>query len=129
MDKPAAPDSERGGGKPQRVLACQLCQQRKVKCDRKFPCSNCVRGNTRCVPATLLPRQRRRRFPERELLARIRHYEALLQQHNIPFKPLHPPASGKAESHSPVSESAPTPSSEQSKAAKSRSTYAFMTHT
>ena len=76
--------------KPQKVLACQLCQQRKVKCDRKFPCTNCVRAKAACIPATLLPRQRRRRFPERELLARIRHYEAVLQQHNIGFEPLHP---------------------------------------
>ncbi|KAG7290108.1 hypothetical protein NEMBOFW57_000103 [Staphylotrichum longicolle] len=91
--KPAPLDAIRVATKPQRVLACQLCQQRKVKCDRKFPCTNCVRGKAQCVPATLLPRQRRRRFPERELLARIRHYEAVLQQHKIKFDPLHPPAS------------------------------------
>lgn len=85
--------------KPQRVLACVLCQQRKVqrphirlsldlqsnmnvlkpltdrhvscmqvKCDRTFPCSNCVKTYAQCVPAILAPRQRRRRFPERELL-------------------------------------------------------------
>ncbi|XXH05440.1 hypothetical protein Hte_011867 [Hypoxylon texense] len=63
--------------KSQRVLACALCQQRKVKCDRKFPCANCVRAGAQCVP-TSAPRPRRRRFPERELLDRIRHYEGLL---------------------------------------------------
>lgn len=26
-----------------RVLACALCQQRKVKCDRQEPCSNCIK--------------------------------------------------------------------------------------
>lgn len=92
MDGPATPQSDRAAVKGQRVLACQLCQQRKVKCNRMFPCANCVRAGARCVPATLVPRQRRRRFPERDLLARIRHYEALLQQHNIEFEPLHPPA-------------------------------------
>ncbi|AEO69707.1 uncharacterized protein THITE_2053454 [Thermothielavioides terrestris NRRL 8126] len=77
--------------KPQRVLACLLCQQRKIKCNRQFPCSNCTRTGAHCVPASLVPRQRRRRFPERELLDRIRHYEALLRQHGVSFEPLHPP--------------------------------------
>ncbi|KAL9041218.1 MAG: hypothetical protein Q9214_004182 [Letrouitia sp. 1 TL-2023] len=39
----------------------------------------------------LAPRQRRRRFPERELLERLRHYEGLLRQNNIKFEPLHAP--------------------------------------
>lgn len=71
----------------QRVLACVQCQQRKVKCQRSFPCANCVRASVPCEQAT---RQRRRRFPERELLARLRHYETLLRQHKIEFDPLHP---------------------------------------
>ena len=76
--------------KPQRVLACVLCQQRKVKCDRKFPCANCTKSGVQCVLASLAARQRRRRFPERELLDRLRHYEDLLRQNNIAFDPLHP---------------------------------------
>ena len=76
--------------KPHRVLACVLCQQRKVKCDRNFPCANCTRANTQCVPAaTQSLRQRRRRFPERELLDRLRHYESLLRENNVAFEPLH----------------------------------------
>ncbi|AEO56556.1 hypothetical protein MYCTH_2058263 [Thermothelomyces thermophilus ATCC 42464] len=27
----------------QRVLACELCQKRKIGCDRKFPCANCIK--------------------------------------------------------------------------------------
>jgi Fungal Zn(2)-Cys(6) binuclear cluster domain len=46
----------------QKVLACVLCQRRKVKCERKFPCANCVRAGAQCVPATA-PTERRRRFP------------------------------------------------------------------
>ncbi|KAL2189209.1 hypothetical protein L209DRAFT_752432 [Thermothelomyces heterothallicus CBS 203.75] len=95
MGNPRESDPSSGAAKPQRVLACQLCQQRKVKCDRKFPCSQCSRMGAQCVPAALIPRQRRRRFPERELLERIRQYEALLRQHHVPFRPLHPP-------HAPV---------------------------
>jgi len=75
---------------PHRVLSCVLCQQRKVKCDRKFPCNNCVKTGARCVPATALgSRERRRRFPERELLDRLRHYEDLLRQNNVDFEPMH----------------------------------------
>jgi hypothetical protein len=75
--------------KPQRVLACVLCQQRKVRCDRKFPCANCTKAGAQCTSAALAPRQRRRRFPEKELLDRLRHYEDLLRRNHIPFEPLH----------------------------------------
>ncbi|EEA24021.1 C6 transcription factor, putative [Talaromyces marneffei ATCC 18224] len=75
--------------KPQRVLACVLCQQRKVKCDRKFPCANCIRSQAQCVPATLARRRKRRRIPERELLDRLHDYEELLRQNNISFDPIH----------------------------------------
>ncbi|RJE27330.1 Transcription factor [Aspergillus sclerotialis] len=85
--------------KSPRILACILCQQRKVRCDRKFPCANCIGAGTQCVPGTLSPR--RRRFPERLLLDRLRHYEDLLRQHSIDFEPLHPQA--KQESAADVS--------------------------
>ena len=29
--------------RPPRVLACVLCQHRKIKCDRNTPCSNCLK--------------------------------------------------------------------------------------
>lgn len=77
--------------KQQRILACTVCQQRKVKCDRNLPCSNCVKSRVKCIPATLAPRQRRRRFSERALIERIRRYEDLLRENQIRFEPLHPP--------------------------------------
>ena len=77
------------GSRHQRILACTLCQQRKVKCDRRFPCANCVKSRAQCVPAKLAPRQRRRRYTERALLERLRTYEDLLRQNNILFEPLH----------------------------------------
>lgn len=82
--------------KSQRVLACIACQQRKIKCDRKFPCANCLKACSQCIPASLVPRQRRRRFPERELLDRLRRYESLLLQHNVDFVPLHGSNEGSA---------------------------------
>jgi len=51
------------------------------------------------VPATLTLRgRRRRRFPERELLERLRKYEDLLRQNNIKFEPLHKHPAGEKES-------------------------------
>ena len=86
---PDSPSSSSKVLKPQRVLACLICQQRKVKCERKFPCANCVKSQVRCVPATLAQRNRKRRFPERELLERLRRYEDLLRRNDITFEPLH----------------------------------------
>ena len=82
-------NTEMPSGKAQRVLACVLCQHRKVKCSRSFPCSNCTKVGVQCVPGAMIPRQRKRRFPEKELLGRIRHYEALLCEHGVDFEPLH----------------------------------------
>ncbi|KAI1329212.1 hypothetical protein F5Y16DRAFT_367028 [Xylariaceae sp. FL0255] len=74
--------------KTRRVLACIACQQRKVRCDRQFPCNNCLKVGAKCVPATAAPRRRRRMFPERELLERLRKYEKLLHRHDVEFEPL-----------------------------------------
>lgn len=86
---PASPASGATPPAPTRILACVLCQQRKVKCDRKFPCAHCTKAGAICVPATNVGRQRRRRFPERQLLDQLRQYEKLLQENNIPFEALH----------------------------------------
>lgn len=61
-----------------------LCQQRKVKCDRNEPCANCVKSRIECVsPSTLPPKKRKKRFPEAELLARLRRYEDHLRVSGI----------------------------------------------
>ncbi|KAI3661025.1 hypothetical protein MP638_004060 [Amoeboaphelidium occidentale] len=36
-------------GKRRAAKACDLCHQRKVKCDEKVPCSNCIKHNAECV--------------------------------------------------------------------------------
>ena len=95
----SAPSPSSQTSKPQRVLACVRCQHRKVKCDRKFPCANCTASHAQCVPATVTPRARRkRRFPERELLERLRKYEDLLRQNNVRFDPLHKDLAGDKQS-------------------------------
>ncbi|RJE22002.1 Transcription factor [Aspergillus sclerotialis] len=65
--------------------SCALCRQRKVKCDKKDPCTYCANRGVSCVPAPLpsAPRPRKRRFPEAVLLARLRRYEAALKSYGI----------------------------------------------
>jgi hypothetical protein len=75
--------------KPGRVLSCVLCSQRKVKCDRTFPCSNCKKSGAQCIQPTFAPRQRRHRFAEKELLQQLQRYESLLKENNIAFQSIH----------------------------------------
>lgn len=62
--------------------SCNLCRQRKVKCDRTDPCSNCVRVGEVCVSSAPLgaPRGRQggRRKHERKLLDRVAKLESLV---------------------------------------------------
>ncbi|ORY58142.1 uncharacterized protein BCR38DRAFT_448211 [Pseudomassariella vexata] len=81
--------------KLQRVLACVLCQQRKVKCNRSFPCTNCIKSRAQCIPATQVTHHRKDMFPKRELLDRVIKYEDLLRRNNVPFEPLHKDQTGE----------------------------------
>ncbi|KAK7734976.1 hypothetical protein SLS53_007753 [Cytospora paraplurivora] len=69
--------------------SCVLCQQRKVRCDKQKPCANCVKAGVDCkVVAPHPPRRRKKKPQERELIDRLRKYEALLSQHGIDFEPI-----------------------------------------
>ncbi|KAF3061635.1 hypothetical protein GL218_03348 [Daldinia childiae] len=71
--------------------SCVLCQQRKVRCDKNKPCSNCLKANVECrVVPPQPPRRRKKRVPERDLVERLRKYEALLAQNGIEFDSLGP---------------------------------------
>ncbi|KAK9439968.1 fungal specific transcription factor domain-containing protein [Metarhizium brunneum] len=63
-----------------RILACVLCQHRKIKCDRNSPCSNCIKANVTCVPSTPAPARKRRR-PNQDLQERLARCEELLKQY------------------------------------------------
>ncbi|EEA25625.1 conserved hypothetical protein [Talaromyces marneffei ATCC 18224] len=63
--------------------SCILCRKRKVKCDRKYPCSNCIRANAECIFRESIPARHHKRRAEHALLSRLRHYESLLRQHGI----------------------------------------------
>ncbi|CAM1507865.1 Fc.00g047130.m01.CDS01 [Cosmosporella sp. VM-42] len=69
-----------GSHKASRVLACVLCQHRKIKCDRNTPCSNCIKANVTCTPSTPAPARKRRR-PNQDLQERLARCEQLLKQY------------------------------------------------
>ncbi|ORY71978.1 fungal-specific transcription factor domain-containing protein [Pseudomassariella vexata] len=72
--------SSASSGKTPRVLACVLCQHRKIKCDRHTPCANCVKANVTCTPSTPAPARKRRR-PNQDLQQRLSRCEELLQEY------------------------------------------------
>ncbi|GAP87396.2 putative fungal specific transcription factor domain-containing protein [Rosellinia necatrix] len=85
------PDPDSSIVKVTRGHSCVLCQQRKVRCDKKKPCSNCVKAGVDCrVVPPQPPRRRKKRIPERDLVDRLRKYEALLTQNGIAFESLGP---------------------------------------
>lgn len=45
-----APSQSNPDSKVSVRLTCELCRQRKVKCDKLDPCTNCRRIGTACVP-------------------------------------------------------------------------------
>ena len=63
-----------------RERSCLLCKQRKVKCDRRSPCSNCTKARVDCIfRAPAPPRRRKKINPEAYLTSQLRQYEELLK--------------------------------------------------
>ncbi|KAK2808467.1 hypothetical protein FQN50_004675 [Emmonsiellopsis sp. PD_5] len=76
---PAMEDS-----RPVMPYSCVLCYQRKVKCDKRDPCSSCTRSGAACVfRAPAPPRRRKGKTTEGILLARLRKYEEIIRKHGI----------------------------------------------
>ncbi|KAK9234934.1 C6 transcription factor [Lipomyces kononenkoae] len=62
--------------------ACVTCRQRKVKCDRRTPCSNCVKAEKQCSFISPVRGKRKRTKPPREgLHAKLKRYEELLKSY------------------------------------------------
>jgi hypothetical protein len=85
IQRPFSPTTDvSNGAKTLKKHPCNRCQQRKVKCDRLDPCCNCTRAHVECLQAGAPPpRRKRRRFPQEELLARLRRYEEHLRRHGV----------------------------------------------
>jgi hypothetical protein len=69
-----------------RGTSCVLCQQRKVRCDKNKPCANCVKARVECrIVPPQPPRRRKKRLQEKDLVDRLRKYEALLSENGVKF--------------------------------------------
>lgn len=60
--------------------SCVTCRKRKVRCDKRHPCSHCNRAGIECVfPGPGRAPRRSRKPPDAELLARLRRLEGVVQ--------------------------------------------------
>lgn len=61
-------------------LACQACQRKKIKCDRTFPCGQCLKSNLECIASSRKQRARHagKRAVDGELRSRIAKLESLV---------------------------------------------------
>lgn len=90
--------SSRADGPP-KAFSCRRCFERKVRCDKLSPCSNCAKSNAECVfRVPPPPRRGRRRSPDAALLARLKQYEELLKRNNIDIEDAQSPATSSTTS-------------------------------
>ncbi|KAF2465369.1 uncharacterized protein BDR25DRAFT_346238 [Lindgomyces ingoldianus] len=63
--------------------SCVTCRKRKVKCDKKQPCSNCARAKIECVfPGPGRAPRKSRKPPDGELMDRLRRLEGVVKTLN-----------------------------------------------
>ncbi|KAI9848572.1 MAG: hypothetical protein M1837_007241 [Sclerophora amabilis] len=63
--------------------SCVTCRRRKVKCDKRSPCSNCSRANKPCTfPSPGRAPRRNPRSQDQELFARLHKLEGMVQELN-----------------------------------------------
>ncbi|KAI0137073.1 putative C6 transcription factor [Xylariales sp. AK1849] len=68
---------------------CLVCRQRKVKCDRRSPCSNCVKAGKQCSFIPPVRGKRKRTKPPREgLHAKLKRYEEMLKAYGAKVEPM-----------------------------------------
>ncbi|KAJ5808022.1 hypothetical protein N7474_009291 [Penicillium riverlandense] len=60
--------------------SCVTCRRRKVRCNKRSPCSNCVKAGIDCIfpPPGRAPRKAKRP-PDVELLSRLRRLEGVIE--------------------------------------------------
>lgn len=61
--------------------SCVTCRRRKVRCNKRSPCSNCLKAGIDCVfpPPGRAPRKSAKRPPDAELLSRLRRLEGVVE--------------------------------------------------
>lgn len=66
------------------TYSCTRCADRKVKCDRQRPCSNCSKRNLECIFNANPPvRKRQKRAKDQALTDRLKYYEELLHAQGV----------------------------------------------
>ena len=69
--------------------SCVICRQRKVKCDRRDPCTNCVKAEKECsfIAPVRGKRRLKKKLPREGLHAKLKRYEQLLQSYGARTEP------------------------------------------
>lgn len=71
------------------TFSCLACRERKVKCDRGSPCSNCAKADKLCSFVPPVRGKRKRTKPPRESLhAKLMRYESLLRSYGASIEQL-----------------------------------------
>ena len=90
MSQPLAPEVElhRSNTPDLKMFSCLPCRQRKVKCDRQNPCSQCTRAARQCsFIAPVRGKPRKRSAPKEGLHAKLRRYEEMLKSYGADIEP------------------------------------------
>lgn len=60
--------------------SCVTCRRRKVRCNKRSPCSNCVKGGVECVyPPPGRLRRKTKRPQDAELMTRLKRLEGVIE--------------------------------------------------
>lgn len=82
------PDKALELGDSLKSYSCLTCRQRKVRCDRRTPCSNCVKAEKQCSFIPPVRGKRKRTKPSREgLHAKLKRYKELLRSYGVKVEP------------------------------------------
>lgn len=83
-DRVRKPSGSSGSGAPGlNPRSCVTCRRRKVKCDKKQPCSNCARAKIECIfPGPGRAPRKSRKPADGELMDRLRRLEGVVQSLN-----------------------------------------------
>ncbi|PLB41939.1 putative C6 transcription factor [Aspergillus candidus] len=76
-------DAAKSSQEPLGLRSCVTCRRRKVRCNKRCPCSNCTRAGIECVfpPPGRAPRKSKRPV-DAELLSRLRRLEGVIEHLN-----------------------------------------------
>jgi len=81
-DDPTSPRGQSRTGSTMQLnpRSCVTCRRRKVRCDKKNPCSNCTKQGIECIfPGPGRAPRKARKPPDSELLSRLRRLEGVVK--------------------------------------------------